>query len=291
MQDSASHNTRRTYLIYFIYFIATNKKPSDRLPLAYVFRDLHDPASSRSIPRCVLVSNCPFVNIPHESKNSVVLLNSSVIALQSILVHFPLFMHRAIIPSALPISCPSLVPAPASYTLALLPQRNIPFSPFSNCPTASHKGLHTTPKKASSNAFLKTAAARRTYYDLKDTSPIPDSHIQELVHDTIKHTPSPFNSQTTRVALVLKDEHNKLWGNIMGVYEAMLPADHFAHAKGRMEGFSKGHGTTLFYEDMDVVKEMQGKFASYADKFFQCESSLRRFISLSALQPLNFICL
>ena len=125
---------------------------------------------------------------------------------------------------------------------------------------------------------MKTAAARPSYYALKDTSPIPDSHIQELVHDTIKHTPSPFNSQTTRVAVVLKDEHKKLWGNIMGVYEAMLPADHFAHAKGRME-------------DMDVVKEMQGKFASYADKFSQCESSLRRFISLSALQPLNFICL
>ena len=137
---------------------------------------------------------------------------------------------------------------------------------------------------------MKTAAARRTYYALKDTSPIPDSHIQELVHDTIKHAPSPFNSQTTRVAPVLKDEHKKLWGNIMGVYEAMLPADHFAHAKGRMEGFSKGYGTTLFYQDMDVVKEMQGKFASYAYKFSQCESSLRRFISLSALQPLDFNC-
>ena len=136
---------------------------------------------------------------------------------------------------------------------------------------------------------MKTAAARRTYYALKDTSPIPNSHIQELVHDTIKHTPSPLNSQTTRVALVLKDEHKKLWGNIMGVYEAMLPADHFAHAKGPHGGIQQG--TTLFYEDMDVVRKMQGKFASYADKFSQCESSLRRFISLSALQPLNFICL
>lgn len=78
---------------------------------------------------------------------------------------------------------------------------------------------------------------------------------------------------------------------VYSVYEAMLPADHFAHAKGRMEGFSKGYGTTLFYKDVDGVKEMQGKFASYADKFSQRESSLRRLISLSALQPLNSICL
>ena len=96
---------------------------------------------------------------------------------------------------------------------------------------------------SSSDAFMAAVAHRRTYYALSPTSTIPDSKIEQIVTDTIKHTPSAFNSQTTRIVLVVKEEHKKLWDMIMAVYEEMLPKEKFEHAKGRMEGFRKGYGT------------------------------------------------
>lgn len=90
---------------------------------------------------------------------------------------------------------------------------------------------------------MTAVANRRTYYALSPTSPIPDSKIEQIVTDTIKHTPSAFNSQTTRIVLVVKEEHKKLWDMIMSVYEEMLPKEKYEHAKGRMEGFRKGYGT------------------------------------------------
>lgn len=56
----------------------------------------------------------------------------------------------------------------------------------------------------------------------------------------------------------------------MEVYKIQLPAEKFAHAKGRMEGFRAGYGTLLFYEDTTTVREFQERFKSYEDKFPGC---------------------
>ncbi len=57
----------------------------------------------------------------------------------------------------------------------------------------------------------------------------------------------------------------------MEVYKVQLPADKFAQAKGRMEGFRGGYGTILFYEDTTQMREFQEKFKTYEDKFPACE--------------------
>lgn len=96
---------------------------------------------------------------------------------------------------------------------------------------------------ADSKNFLNATESRRTYYQLTNESTIPDARIKELVTHTIKHIPSAFNSQTTRVVVVLKEKHEELWDAIMEVYKVQLPADKFEHAKGRMTGFRKAYGT------------------------------------------------
>lgn len=59
----------------------------------------------------------------------------------------------------------------------------------------------------------------------------------------------------------------------MEVFKVQLPADKFAQAKGRMEGFRGGYGTILFYEDTTQMREFQEKFKTYEDKFPACELS------------------
>lgn len=120
---------------------------------------------------------------------------------------------------------------------------------------------------ADSKTLLHLTETRRTYYQLTNESTVPDARIKELVAHTIKHVPSSFNSQTTRLVVVLKEKHEELWDAVMEIYKLQLPADKFEHAKGRMVGFRKAYGTVLFYEDTSNVREYQEKFKTYEDRF------------------------
>lgn len=99
---------------------------------------------------------------------------------------------------------------------------------------------------ADSKPLLEAVESRRTYYQLTNESTIADARIKELVAHTVKHVPSAFNSQTSRLVVVLKEKHEELWDAIMEVYKVQLPADKFEHAKGRMVGFRKAYGTVSF---------------------------------------------
>ena len=104
--------------------------------------------------------------------------------------------------------------------------------------TASTKAAAADPK-----SLLDAISSRRSYHQTTNESTIPDARIHELITHTIKHVPSAFNSQTTRMIVVLKEKHEELWDAIMEIYKVQLPADKFEHAKGRMVGFRKAYGT------------------------------------------------
>lgn len=52
---------------------------------------------------------------------------------------------------------------------------------------------------------------RRSYYALDSQSPISDEQIEEIIRFAVAHTPSAFNSQSTRLVLLLGEHHRKLW--------------------------------------------------------------------------------
>ncbi|THV53442.1 hypothetical protein BGAL_0050g00090 [Botrytis galanthina] len=118
-----------------------------------------------------------------------------------------------------------------------------------------------------STQFIDLLKARRTIYALSNKSTIPDSKIQEIVEQAVLHVPSSFNSQSTRVVLLLKGEHEKLWDITKEVLKGVVPEAQFEGTAKRIDGFRAGYGTVLFFEDRKVVSGMQSAYASYADKF------------------------
>ena len=122
--------------------------------------------------------------------------------------------------------------------------------PIAFHPPLFHPNQHTylpSARAASAMAESKSLpdaiASRRSYYQMTTESTISDARIKELIAHTMKHVPSAFNSQTTRMVVVLKEKHEELWDAIMEVYKVQLPAEKFEHAKGRMVGFRKAYGT------------------------------------------------
>lgn len=117
-------------------------------------------------------------------------------------------------------------------------------------------------------SFIDSIRSRRSYYSLTPKSSVSDSEIVNLIEDAMRYVPSAFNSQSTRILLLLKDEHHKLWELVVETLVRIIPEEQIKKSETKIEtSFKSGYGTILFFEDSDVVKSLQEKFPLYADAF------------------------
>ncbi|PHH60503.1 hypothetical protein CDD81_1593 [Ophiocordyceps australis] len=121
--------------------------------------------------------------------------------------------------------------------------------------------------KVSADAFFQAVKTRRTIYNLNKTLPIPASRIQHLLEQTMLHTPSSFNSQSTRAVLLLGAEHDKLWALTLDTLRALVPSSTWSATEERIAGFARGAGTVLFFSDAATTSALQAKLPTYADRF------------------------
>ena len=113
--------------------------------------------------------------------------------------------------------------------------------------------------------FMDAVVNRRSTYTLSPESTISDSEIKDLVTTTLENAPSTFGSYTTRVVVLLKEEHYKLWDIIIETVKAITPPEKWeGHSKARLEGFRNAYGTMLFLEDPENTRALEKKFPSYA---------------------------
>ena len=112
------------------------------------------------------------------------------------------------------------------------------------------------------------AETRRSIYSLTKQLPVANQEVLDVVEHVVKHTPSAFNSQSTRVIVLMGAEHDKLWQITEDALRKIVNDDEkFESTKQKMAMFKAGAGTVLFYEDRAVVKGLQEQFAPYADSF------------------------
>ena len=109
---------------------------------------------------------------------------------------------------------------------------------------------------------------RRSIYALSNDLPVSNDEIIKLVEHAVLHTPSSFNSQSTRIVVLFGDDHNKLWQITEDTLRDIVDnEEQFAATKQKMDGFKAGAGTIMFFEDHSVVRDMQAAAPLYADKF------------------------
>ena len=65
--------------------------------------------------------------------------------------------------------------------------------------------------KENTKPFLTEIENRRTIYKTKTSISISDEELEEMIEHIVKYMPSAFNSQSTRVVLLLNDQHIKFW--------------------------------------------------------------------------------
>ena len=99
----------------------------------------------------------------------------------------------------------------------------------------------------SSKSFFDAVKDRRSIYALNKESPISDEAIEELVKQTVLHVPGFFNTQSARLVVLLKKEHDVFWDMVKEALKPVVPPDQFAATEQRLSMFRGGYGTVSLY--------------------------------------------
>ena len=117
-------------------------------------------------------------------------------------------------------------------------------------------------------SFKDVLKHRRSYYSITNQSPISDEEIERIINFAVTHVPSAFNSQSTRVVLLLGENHKKLWEIVKDAIRKIVTPEAFKNTESKIDNcFESGYGTVLFFEDQYVVQTLQDTFVSYKDNF------------------------
>jgi uncharacterized protein len=125
---------------------------------------------------------------------------------------------------------------------------------------------------AKAEEFITQISSRRSIYGLGRGTILNDKDLIELIKQSVRESPTSFNSQSSRIVILLGKEHERYWNEIaIPALRKAVGNDNEAFEKGskRMIQFRDAYGTVLFYEDQGAIKKMQEKVAIYADRFPQ----------------------
>ena len=112
-------------------------------------------------------------------------------------------------------------------------------------------------------SFKEAIQHRRTHYGIGNNSPISDNEIHEIIKTAVTHVP-----QSTRIVLLLGENHKKLWEIVKDTLRKIVPAEAYKATEAKIDNsFEAGYGTVLFFEDTAVVEGLQKQFPSYKDNF------------------------
>lgn len=118
------------------------------------------------------------------------------------------------------------------------------------------------------NHFLELIKNRRSIYTIGKNITHTTTDLTTLIQETIKQSPSSFNSQSSRAVILFHAEHEKFWNFVrkeLAQYAANEEALNKTNAK--IDSFAAGVGTVLFFEDQQVIADLQARFALYAENF------------------------
>lgn len=139
-------------------------------------------------------------------------------------------------------------------------------------------------------SFLDYIKQRRTIYAVGKNVALTPEQIESVIKEAVNHSPSAFNSQTSRIVTLFGESHLQFWNVVRETLRKIVPDAAFEGTNAKINSFAAGYGTVLFYEDQDVVKSLQEQFALYADNFpvwSEHSSAIAQFAVWTALSEQN----
>ena len=116
--------------------------------------------------------------------------------------------------------------------------------------------------------FNSLTANRRSIYALGDNLSQTPEEIFDLVKQTIKNSPTAFNSQTVRAVVLFGKSSDKVWEIVEDALRKIAKnPDAFEKTKAKIDSFKAGYGTILYFTDTTIVHQLENDYPSYAANF------------------------
>ena len=114
--------------------------------------------------------------------------------------------------------------------------------------------------------FIDEMKKRRSHYELSNRVSISPEYLTQLIKDAARCCPSALNSQSARIVILLDDSHAQFWQMVKDVqYYAV--AETIRESVGhKINRCATAFGTVLFFEDQDVIQNLQKRKPLQADE-------------------------
>ncbi|MCC4347986.1 nitroreductase family protein [Limosilactobacillus reuteri] len=116
--------------------------------------------------------------------------------------------------------------------------------------------------------FNSLTANRRSIYALGDNLSQTPEEIFDLVKQTVKNSPTAFNSQTVRAVVLFGKSSDRVWEIVEDALRKIAKSpDAFEQTKTKIDSFKAGYGTILYFTDTTIVHQLENDYPSYAANF------------------------
>jgi len=138
--------------------------------------------------------------------------------------------------------------------------------------------------------FFEAVEHRRSIRALEDVAVVPDEEVISIVKSALNHTPTAFNGQETRVAILFGEHHKELWDDAEKIAKEKNIGD-FERTQQRIRGFRSGHGTILFFQDREVIQTMQEKMPqlhNQLEEWAQQNQGMLQYVIWTGLESVGY---
>ncbi len=114
---------------------------------------------------------------------------------------------------------------------------------------------------------IETITKRRSVYSLNSNTTIGDEALIDAIKTALQYTPSAYHAQSQKIMVLLHEQHDRFWQLVMESLRKIVPANSFERTEKKINGFQKGFGTILFFNDESITNGLIEKFPLYKDNF------------------------
>lgn len=116
------------------------------------------------------------------------------------------------------------------------------------------------------DALISSIGARRSLYQLSADVDLSIDRLEEIIRNALLTTPSAFNTQSTRIVVLVGDHHYRLWDIVKDAIAPLVAKEQAKATDAKIAAFQRAYATVLFFEDPSPYEPLES-FRMYADKF------------------------
>lgn len=135
--------------------------------------------------------------------------------------------------------------------------------------------------------FLSAVENRRSIYAIDKDEEITEAKVVKILKHALSHTPSAFNAQSTRMVLLMGENHHLLWDLVLEALKLKVPEAKWEAVEEKNAAFRRGCGTVLFFDDSQITDALRQRYPKYSENisvWTQQANGMNQYVVWTALE-------